>query len=80
MAPYLWLGYYQNYSLSQYIAKHNRILPKTEKLSAANQNWARKTPKLRPSIRIENQYTKNTRKLSARVEEPFRLSDPPGSL
>ena len=42
-------------SLSLYIAKHTRLVPKTEELSAANQDRARRTPILRQSIRIEHE-------------------------
>ena len=44
-------------SLSQNIAKHTRLVPKTEELSAANQNRARKTHIFRQPIRIEHGKT-----------------------
>ena len=45
------------HSLSLYIVEHTRLVPKTEELSAANQNRAQKTPILRQPIRIEHAKT-----------------------
>ena len=45
------------HSLSLYTAEHTQLMPKTEELSAANQNRARKTLVLRQPIRIEHERT-----------------------
>ena len=81
---------YSAHSLSSYIAEHTQLVPKTEELSAANQNRARKNPATssanqnrllrhpsRQPIRIEYYAT---RELSARVEVPSRLSARVGLL
>ena len=41
--------------LSLYIAEHTQLVPKTKKMSAANQNRPRKTLILRQPIRIEHE-------------------------
>ena len=78
-------------SLSYYIAERSRLVPKTEKLSVTNQNWAQKTLILRQPIRFEKKKNHQirqpirieyyiTRDLSARVEIPSQLSTRVGSL
>ena len=49
------------HSISLYNAEHTRLVPKTEELSAANQNRTRKTPILRQAIRIEHEKTLQSR-------------------
>ena len=78
------------HSLSLYNAEHTQLVSKTEELSAANQNRARKDPPTssanqnwvlrhpsRQPIRIEVYVT---RELSASVEVPSGLSARVGSL
>ena len=43
----------------RFINKYTQFSLKTEKLSAANQNRALKSPKFRQAIRIENNLTQN---------------------
>ena len=52
--------------LSLYIAEHTQFVPKAEKLSAANQNRARKKLILRQPIRIEHEKT-------LQLRQPIRI-------
>ena len=45
------------HSLSSYIAEHAQLVPKTEELSAAYQNGARKALKFRQPIRLKHEKT-----------------------
>ena len=49
-----------------YIAEHTQLVPKTEELSAANQNRARKTLILRQPIRIEHER-------NLQLRQPIRI-------
>ena len=63
-------------SLSLYIAEHIHFVPETEELSAANQNWARKTAILRHPIKIENPSTSSAnqnRILRNQSRQPIRI-------
>ena len=89
------------HSLSLYIAKHTQLVPKTQELSAANQNRVLRQPirtpfnfvsqaklsitslqssanQSRPLRHPSRHYV--TRELSARPEDPSRLSARVGSL
>ena len=58
------------HSLSLYIAEHTQLVSKTEELSAANQNRARKALVLRQPIRTEHE--KNPSTSSANQNRVFR--------
>ena len=69
------------HSLFSYIAGHTRLLRKTEELSAANQNRARKTLILRQPIRIEHEKKPSTssanqnRVLRHPTRQPIRIEN-----
>ena len=64
---------HSGHSISLYIAKHTRFVPKINKLLAPYQNRARKTLKLRHPIRIEGTRISSQSKLSMTSAESSRL-------
>ena len=69
------------YTLSQYINKHTRSLPKTKKIVGSQSDSNTKKPKHRQPIRIEHHYAEKTaQELSASLEDPSQLSAPLDTL
>ena len=53
-----------------YNAEHTQFVPKTEKLSAAKKNWARKILKLRQPIKIDQYVTRVVSQSESRTTSP----------
>ena len=56
------------HSPSLYIAEHTRLMPKTEELSAANQNRVLRHPSQTPSSANQNRVLRNPSRQPIRIE------------